>query len=378
VEGWNLRTSSKTISQPTAGKSAVGFSFCQSPAAAGRKNMKIERTESGNGPSADRGAEFPRDNPPRWQVMTAFAAIYLIWGSTYLAIRYGVETIPPFLMAGTRFVTAGLLLYGFARWRGAPAPGRSEWRDATIAGGLMLMIGNGGVTWAELVVPSGVTALLVALVPLWMVLLDWLRPGGIRPRPLVVGGLAVGFAGVALLAGSPANDTGPGYGWGVAALMVAAMCWALGSLFGRHAHKPGSPLLAIAMQMIAGGGLLLLLAGLHGEATAFSFSRLSAASVGAWFYLTAMGSLIGFTSYVWLLRVCTPAKVATYAYVNPLIAVLLGCTIGREPFSHELLAAGGLIVAAVVLIVRSSRVSLVSNGRRAPVETKPCAGMESR
>ena len=292
-----------------------------------------------------------------WRVVTAFAAIYVIWGSTYLAIRYGVETIPPFLMAGTRFVAAGSLLYAFARLRGAARPTCGEWRDAAIAGGLMLMIGNGGVTWAEQVIPSAVTALLVALVPLWMVLVDWLRPGGLRPRPLVLAGVALGFMGVTILAQDSARGAGAGYGWAVAALMASSIGWSMGSIFNRHARKPASALLAIAMQMVAGGGLLLALAALQGEAAKFSLSRITAVSAGAWLYLTVMGSLIGFTAYVWLLQVSTPSRVSTYAYVNPLIAVLLGCTLGREPLSHELSWAGGLIVLAVALIMRGSRPS---------------------
>jgi drug/metabolite transporter (DMT)-like permease len=300
--------------------------------------------------------------PPVWGVIAAFAAVYVIWGSTYLGIRYAVESIPPFLMAGTRNLAAGLLLYAFARGRGGIAPTRIEWRDAAISGGLLLTIGNGGVTWAEQMIPSSVTALLVALTPLWMVLFDWLRPGGPRPRPFVIAGLAVGFMGVALLAHGQGNHPGPAYGWGMAALMAASMSWAFGSIFSRQAHKPASPLLGVAMQMIAGGSLLLVLAVARGEVIQFSPGQVTWLSAGSWLYLTAAGSLVGYTCYVWLLHATTPARVATYAYVNPFIAVLLGCTLGRETFSHELFVAGTLIIAAVVLIVRGG-------ARRAAVET---------
>ena len=285
-------------------------------------------------------------------VITAFAAVYVIWGSTYLGIRYAVESIPPCLMAGTRNLAAGLLLYAFARARGDTAPTRVEWRNALITGGLLLTIGNGGVTWAEQVIPSSVTALVVALTPLWMVLFDWLRPGGMRPRPFVIAGLAVGFMGVALLAGGHGNHPGLAYGWGIAALLAASMSWAFGSIFNRQARKPASPLLSVAMQMTAGGALLLGLAAVRGEAAQFSFDRITPLSAGAWLYLTLFGSLVGYTCYVWLLHASTPARVATYAYVNPFIAVLLGCTLGHETFSHELFVAGVLIIAAVVLIVR--------------------------
>ncbi len=290
--------------------------------------------------------------PPVWGVIAAFAAVYVIWGSTYLGIRYAVESIPPFLMAGTRNLAAGLLLYAFARARGGTAPSRMEWRDAAITGGLLLAVGNGGVTWAEQFIPSSVTALLVALTPLWMVVFDWLRPEGACPRPFVVAGLAVGLAGVALLARGDGNHPGAAHGWGIMALMAASISWAFGSIFGRHAHKPSSPLLGVAMQMIAGGSLLLGMAMLGGEAAQFSFGQVTVLSAGSWLYLTAAGSLVGYTCYVWLLHATTPARVATYAYVNPFIAVLLGCTIGREAFSHELLVAGGLIILAVALIVR--------------------------
>ena len=301
--------------------------------------------------------------PPVWGVIAAFAAVYVIWGSTYLGIRYAVESIPPFLMAGTRNLTAGLLLYAFARARGGTTPLRIEWRDAAITGGLLLGIGNGGVTWAEQFIPSSVTALLVALTPLWMVVFDWLRPEGVRPRPFVVAGLAVGFVGVALLARGNGNHSGAAHGWGIAALMAASISWAFGSIFGRQAHKPASPLLGVAMQMIAGGGLLLGLAIVRGEASQFSFGRVTWLSAGSWLYLIVAGSLVGYTCYVWLLHATTPARVATYAYVNPFIAVLLGCTIGREAFSHELFLAGGLIILAVVLIVRG--------GTRRTIEQTP-------
>jgi len=285
-------------------------------------------------------------------VIAAFAAVYVVWGSTYLGIRYAVECIPPFLMAGTRNLAAGLLLYAFVRARGNTAPSRAEWRNAVVTGGLLLTIGNGGVTWAEQVIPSSVTALVVALTPLWMVLFDWLRPGGVRPRPFVIVGLATGFLGVALLAGSQGNHSGLAYGWGIAALLAASMSWAFGSIFNKQARKPAAPLFGVAMQMIGGGALLLGLAVVRGEAAQFSLHQVTLLSAGAWLYLTVFGSLVGFTCYVWLLHASTPARVATYAYVNPFIAVLLGCTIGHETFSHELLMAGILIIVAVVLIVR--------------------------
>lgn len=291
-------------------------------------------------------------NPPLLGLIAAFAAIYVIWGSTYLGIRYAIETIPPLLMAGTRFLAAGLALYAFARSRGAAVPSRVEWRDAVIAGALMLALGNGGVTWAQQVIPSSVAALLVALTPLWMVLFDWWRPAGVRPRALVMVGLAVGSTGVALLVRGNGSYGGTAQTWGVLVLLASSMGWAFGSILNRQARKPASPLLTVAMQMIAGGVILSGLAVVRGEWAEFSLTAVTLRSAGAWLYLTVAGSLIGYTCYVWLLHAATPARVATYAYVNPFIAVLLGCTIGREPFSRELFVAGIFIIVAVALIVR--------------------------
>jgi drug/metabolite transporter (DMT)-like permease len=311
------------------------------------------------------GSDSPTHRPaPVWLVVAAFATVYIIWGSTYLGIRFAVQSIPPFLMAGTRHLTAGLVLFAFARWRAA-APSWVEWRNAAIAGTLLLVIGNGGVTWAEQKIPSGMAALLVALVPLWMVLLDWLRPDGVRPRVMVGAGLAVGIAGVALLARGHGEPHESAYGWSVAAVLAASIGWACGSVFNRSARKPASPFLGVSMQMIAGGAVLLALAATQGEFQQFTLARVTAASFGSWLYLTIAGSLVAYTAYVWLLHVSTPARVATYAYVNPLIAVLLGCTLGRETFSHEMIVAGTLIIVAVALIVRGGAQSgTVKNAKR--------------
>ncbi len=289
---------------------------------------------------------------PLWLVVTAFAAVYTLWGSTYLGIRFAVESIPPFIMAGARHFTAGIALFAFARLRGAAAPTWRQWRDASVVGILLLVVGNGGLSWAEQQVPSGTAALLCALTPLYMVLLDWLRPGGVRPRALVGAGLIVGFVGVGLLARGHGEQHERAYGWSVAVIMVAAFSWAYGSMFNRTAQKPASPFLGVAMQMIAGGVVLFSLAATRREFGQFHFNQVTAVSFGSLLYLTIFGSLIGYTAYIWLLHASTPARVATYAYVNPLIAVLLGCTLGHEVFSHELIIAGVLIIVAVVLIVR--------------------------
>jgi drug/metabolite transporter (DMT)-like permease len=291
------------------------------------------------------------------KVVLAFASVYLFWGSTYLAIRVAVETMPPFLMAGARFILAGGMLYAFARLRGAPRPEGIHWRSGAIVGGLLLLLGNGGVVWAEKTVPSGIAALLVASVPLWIALLQWLGPHRVKPGLWGAAGLAGGFAGVALLALSKsAGRIDPA---GAAALVGASLAWAVGSLVARGAPFPASPLMTTAVQMIA-GGLLQTLAGLAlGEAAGLDVAKISGRSWLAAGYLVVFGSMCGYLPYVWLLGVRPAAQVATYAYVNPAIAVVLGWAMLGEPLTGRMLAAAALIVASVAAITLSA-------GRRAP------------
>lgn len=286
-------------------------------------------------------------------VVAAFAAVYIIWGSTYLGIRLAIDSIPPFFMAGSRFVLAGAILYTVMRLRGATKPNPRQWASAAVIGGLLLLGGNGGVSWAQQFVPSGVAALVVAAVPLWIILVDWLRPQGTKPKVVVWIGLAVGFAGVALIVAGK-NHLGnrivhPG---GAAALVFATITWAIGSVYSRHAPKPDSALLAVAMQMITGGALQLGTGLAFGEMSRLDFVHITPTSAWAFVYLTLIGSLVGFTAYVWLLQVSTPAKVSTYAYVNPLIAVFLGHLVLNEEVPKTVALAGALILAAVILITR--------------------------
>jgi drug/metabolite transporter (DMT)-like permease len=295
-------------------------------------------------------------HPKGWMIIGAFAAVYLIWGSTYLGIRLAVETIPPFFMAGARFVLAGGALYTIMRRTGAPRPQAIHWRDAVILGALLLLVGNGGVSWAEKRVPTNITALTVAGTPLWMLLLEWLRPGGRRPHGLVFAGLGLGFIGVALIVSSrDAQGHGIMDPAGAIMLLSASVCWAAGSIFSRHARQPASALLAISMQMIAGGVLMLLTGCVLGEGKHWRLHDVTVRSAEAFVYLTLFGSLVGFTCYVWLLRVSTPARVSTYAYVNPLIAVVMGRVALDEPLPGGALLAGAFILAAVVLITVKGR-----------------------
>ena len=224
-------------------------------------------------------------------MIAAFAAVYLIWGSTYLGIRFAIETMPPHLMAAARFLVAGAILYAWSRWRGAPRPTKRNWGAATVVGGLLLLGGNGAVVWAETRVPSGLTALLVAMVPIWMAVLEVLpRHGGRAPRAPVVAGLVLGVAGLGLLI-APGKLAGRVDPVGAGVLLLGSFCW-------------------------------------------------------------AFGSLVGFTAYIWLLSATTPARVSTYAYVNPVVAVLLGWAFAREPITLRTLLAAAVIVGAVALIIR--------------------------
>ncbi|MEW6305085.1 MAG: EamA family transporter [Verrucomicrobiota bacterium] len=287
---------------------------------------------------------------PAWLVMAAFASVYLIWGSTYLGIRIAIETMPPFLMGAVRFLLAGLILYPVMRLCGAKRPEPVHWRSAFIIGALMILVGNGGVTWAELTVPSGVAALMIAAVPFWMVCIEALRPNGNRPGANAIMGLVLGFAGVSVLIG-PGSLRGAGeFGVGIWAVLVATLGWSLGSIYSRHAPQPESRLLSVAMQMIAGALCQFVVAGAAGEFNGFQLAQVSTRSWWAFAYLTLVGSLVAFTAYVWLLKVSTPTRVSSYAYVNPLIAIVLGTTIGGEPFNSRCVLAAVLILGAVVLI----------------------------
>ena len=304
--------------------------------------------------SGQKGYEDHRHAAERIEIVLAFAAIYVIWGSTYLAIRFAIETVPPLMMAAVRFLIAGTLLYAWVRARGTPAPRRDEWRATTIVGGLMLLGGNGAVVWAEQRVPSGVTALLVALVPLWMVLLEWARRGGVRPDGRTIAGLALGLGGLAVLVG-PEQVLGGGHvdHAGAVVLALGSLSWAAGSLYSRHAHLPAVPMLATAMEMLGGGVLLLLAAGARGEWPQVSLAAISLRSALSVGYLVVFGSLVAFTAYIWLLRATTPARVSTYAYVNPVVAMLLGWALAGEPLAPRTLLAAAIIITAVAMITLS-------------------------
>jgi len=288
----------------------------------------------------------------RARLITAFAAVYLVWGSTYLAIRFAVETLPPLLMAGVRFVVAGAIMLAWARLReNAPAPTRTQWRVALMGGALLLLGGNGGVVWAEQRVPSGIAALLVAIVPLWMVLIEWLRPGGRRPTTQVFVGVTLGLVGLVILVGpGELHGAGTVSASGALILVLASLSWAIGSLYTKWAPRQTSSIAGTGAQMLAGGATLIVAGVIAGELTHLDLAHASTRSWLGFAYLISFGSLIGFTAYVYLLAHTTAAKAATYAYVNPVVAVLLGWAIAHEPVTARTLLAAAIILAGVAII----------------------------
>jgi drug/metabolite transporter (DMT)-like permease len=307
----------------------------------------------------------------RTRILLAFGAVYFLWGSTFLAIKYSIATIPPFLMGATRFLVAGVVLYAVARLRGAPSPSASDWRTAAITGVLMIAGGNGAVMWSEQTVPSGTVALIVATVPLWMVLIDWLRPRGVRPRTPVFVGLALGLVGIVILIG-PKAIVGQGHvdAIGAAIVVLGSLSWAAGSIITRRRERPSSALVSTALQMLAGGVAFSIMTVMFGEVREFSLSAVSLRSLLGWLYLIVFGSLIGFTAYVYLLGTVSAAKAATYAYVNPVIAVLLGWAFANEPVGARTVVAAAVILAGVAIITATQSPAGQSTGEH-PVPSEP-------
>jgi drug/metabolite transporter (DMT)-like permease len=299
---------------------------------------------------------FAVRTPSSAAVWAALLTVYIVWGSTYLAILFAVETMPPFLMASVRFLIAGGLMYGFRRLVGDPKPRPVEWRSAAVIGAFLLVGGNGGVVWAEQFVPSGIAALMVGSAPLWMVLIALIVPAARRQRQppggLAILGVIVGFGGITLLAG-PSQLTGLSETIdpvGAAVLTLAAFLWASGSIYARGARLPDSPLLGTGMQMIAGGLGLLLLGTATGEWARLDLAAISTRSLLGLVYLIVFGSLVGFAAYTWLLRVAPTTLVSTYAYVNPLVAILLGSLLAQEAVTVRILVSAAIILSSVALI----------------------------
>lgn len=284
-------------------------------------------------------------------MILAFLSIYTIWGSTYLGIKLAIQTIPPFLMAGSRFVIAGLILYLWTWTRGVRRPSVTNWKAASNIGGSLLLGGNGGVVWAEYhQAPTSLVAILITTVPLWMALLEWFRNDHVRPSLHVALGLLIGFSGVIVLVG-PQQLIGSSIDRFAAVVVVlASLSWAAGSLYSRRAPLSPLPLQSTGMEMVTGGVFLSVAGLLTGELASFDIYRISVNSILAYLYLITFGSTVAFTAYIWLLTKTTSAKVSTYAYVNPVVAVLLGWAFAGEQLTWQILLAAGIIISAVVLI----------------------------
>jgi drug/metabolite transporter (DMT)-like permease len=294
----------------------------------------------------------------RTTVIVAFAALYVIWGSTYLGIKFSIETIPPFLMAGARFVLAGMIMYAIAWSQGIGKSSWANWRTSFIIGACLLLGGNGGVTISEQFIDSGLAALIVAIVPIYIVLLGWGTGMAPRPTPIMWMGLAGGFAGVGILFGPGLHlhsVGGRNPAIGISILLVTSFVWSAGSLYSRAAKHAASPFLTAAQQMICGGILLLLAGVVTGELPRFHPGSVSMLSLGSFVYLVVIGAVVGYTAYIWLLRHCDPAKVATYAYVNPIVAVLLGTFFAGETITARMLVAAALIIGSVALIITAQQ-----------------------
>jgi drug/metabolite transporter (DMT)-like permease len=290
--------------------------------------------------------------PRKILLISAFAALYLIWGSTYLGILFAIQSIPPFLMAGARFLFAGLIMFAIARTQGPLRSTSAEWRTSLIVGACLLLGGNGGVTFSEKFIESGLASLIVATVPIYITLLGWLCGMTPRPAPIVWLGLAGGFAGVAMLMGPALRFSGSSHSAvGMSILLLSSFIWSAGSLYSRTAKHSASPFLAAAQQMFCGGVLLMLVGLFVGEPKNFHPANISTLSLGAFAYLVFIGAIVGYTAYFWLLRHCDPAKVATYAYVNPIVAVLLGALFAHETVTLRTLLAAALIIGSVALII---------------------------
>ncbi|MBT3320952.1 MAG: EamA family transporter [Anaerolineae bacterium] len=285
------------------------------------------------------------------RIWIALIAVYIIWGSTYLAIRYVVETIPPFIGMGMRFITAGIALYIWRIKRGDALPTRRQWRDASIVGVLLLVGGNGLVSWAEQFVPSGIAALLISTMPLWMVAIEALRTGGEKPSYRSAFGILLGFGGVVLMIGPGelSTEISALHPLGLIALPMAALLWSLGSVYSKSADLPSSSLMASGIEMIVGSIGLLLVGTLRGEWSQLDLSAVSNASWAGLAYLSVVGSLGGFVAYAYLLQNAPISLISTYPYVNPVIAIFLGAWIAQEALNERTIFAAIIILGAVII-----------------------------
>ncbi len=298
------------------------------------------------------------------KIWIALLALYIVWGSTYLAIRFSVETIPPFLHASLRFLISGAILYIWRRMAGDEAPTLNNWKSTAIIGAALLLGGNGLVAWAEQTVPSGIAALMISTSPFWLVLFEAFRAGGGKPTWQSILGLLIGFGGVFLLIG-PAEILGTSGRFdtfGIVLLLLAPIFWSMGSIYARGADMPKSTLLGTGMEMLAGAVALFLVSLIKGELNGFSIMHVSMRSWLGLAYLITFGSLIGFVSYGFLLRNAPVSLMSTYAYVNPVVAVFLGWLLANEEVNARTGIASAIIIGSVILI---------NSARQLKVKTEP-------
>lgn len=290
-------------------------------------------------------------SPARWKLILAFAAIYFIWGSNYLAIRVAVETIPPFLLGSGRFFFAGIVLILWAWRRGDALPTRVNWVAGTVTGGLLFAISTGGLMWASQFVPSSITAVMNALIPMWMILIAWLWTHAERPDWSTLAGIVLGFIGILFLVLPNGSNGGAELHLaGMVTVMITPIVWAFGTVYAQRAALPQSPLMSTGIQLLAGGALLFPFSLLSGELAEFQFSQVAPIGFVLFLYLLIAGSLVSFTSYVWLTQVSTPARISTYAYVNPVVALVLGATLGEESLTQWSVLGALIILGSVVII----------------------------
>ncbi len=319
-------------------------------------NSAINSKQENGAPDGLDGAAT--EMPSTRKTVLAYAMIYMFWGSTFLAVRYAVETTPPLLMVAMRQMLAGLALYPLARLHSKEKTKPRQWLDGAIIGVLLIAGGNAAISWAESKhTPTHVAAVLVATVPLWMAILDWLRPSGPPPTVRIGVGLAIGLAGVALLVSprDPFLHTAGGAVKPICALALfgGSLAWAAGSVFSRHLQVPKSPLLGAAIITLTGGSILCVLALALGEGSQLHIQSISLRSWLSLGYLVVFGSIVGYSAYTHLLMVEPPTRVATYAYVNPIVAVILGSVVAGEKLTARMAVAAAVILAAVVLVITS-------------------------
>ena len=293
----------------------------------------------------------------RLQFAFAYTAICLIWGSTFLAIRFALGSFPPFQMAGMRFLIAGVILFGIAKFQGAELPSRKHWQSALITGFLLFLVFNGGLVLAVGRIHSSIVAVLSTTIPVWMVIIEWLRPNGTRPNIGIVSGLALGLVGIAILVQpwnylQSASGTATTDVWGVAFSILAMLGWSLGSIFARSLALPKSPFMTTSIQMLLGSVMLTVVGTVMGEWGRFDASRVTMPALLALLFLIVFGSIVAYSAYMWLLRNAAPTLVSTYTYINPVVAIILGWTLAGEPVTWRLMVALVFILGAIYCIAR--------------------------